>query len=192
MSNYFSYFPTIEHDLKNDNTNIVTVKNILKRFKISDASLSNIQTYYDYNIQDGDRPDVIAQKYYGNEDYAWLVLFSNNIVDPIKEWPLFGTDFTNYVKSKYGSIELANTTTKKRYKVLSAAFKKIDGTVIPKRRVEIDETTYNTLSEADKEIQTAYEYEVEVNDNNRNIRLIDSVYLMDIQDQVEQILRSTV
>ena len=31
MSNYFSYFPTIEHDLKNDNTNIVTVKNILKR-----------------------------------------------------------------------------------------------------------------------------------------------------------------
>ena len=189
MSNYFSYFPTIEHDLKNDNTNIVTVKNILKRFKISDASLSNIQTYYDYNIQDGDRPDVIAQKYYGNEDYAWLVLFSNNIVDPIKEWPLFGTDFTNYVKSKYGSIELANTTTKKRYKVLSAAFKKIDGTVIPKRRVEIDETTYNTLSEADKEIQTAYEYEVEVNDNKRNIRLIDSVYLMDIQDQVEQILR---
>ena len=150
------------------------------------------QTYYDYNIQDGDRPDVIAQKYYGNEDYAWLVLFSNNIVDPIKEWPLFGTDFTNYVKSKYGSIELANTTTKKRYKVLSAAFKKIDGTVIPKRRVEIDETTYNTLSEADKEIQTAYEYEVEVNDNKRNIRLIDSVYLMDIQDQVEQILRSTV
>ena len=52
MSNYFSYFPTIEHDLKNDNTNIVTVKNILKRFKISDASLSNIQTYYDYNLTD--------------------------------------------------------------------------------------------------------------------------------------------
>ena len=75
---------------------------------------------------------------------------------------------------------------------MSAAFKKIDGTVIPKRRVEIDETTFNTLSEADKEFQTAYEYEVEVNDDKRKIHLIDVAYLSIITDQVENILRTTV
>ena len=191
MSNYFSYFPTVKHDLKQDGS-IVTVTNILKRFKIHDDVREQTEIFYPYQLQDGDRPDVVAEKYYGNANYAWLVLFSNNIVDPVKEWPLYGTDFTNYLKSKYGSIELANTTTKKRYKVLSAAFKKIDGTVIPKRRVEIDETTFNTLSEADKEFQTAYEYEVEVNDDKRKIHLIDVAYLSIITDQVENILRTTV
>ena len=191
MSNYFSYFPSVEHDLKQNGT-FVTVTNILKRFKLHDDARDQTEVFYPYRLQDGDRPDVVAEKYYGNANYAWLVLFSNNIVDPVKEWPLYGTDFRNYLISKYGSIELANTTVKKRYKVLSAAFRKIDGTVIPKRRLEIDETTYNTLSEADRELQTAYEYEVEVNDDKRKIHLIDSSYLSVITDQVENILRTTV
>ena len=191
MSIYFSYFPTVKHDLKQDGS-VVTVTNILKRFKLHDDARDQTEVFYPYQLQDGDRPDVVAEKYYGNANYAWLVLFSNNIVDPVKEWPLYGTDFTNYMKSKYGSIELANTPVKKRYKVLSAAFRKIDGTVIPKRRLEIDETTFNTLSEADKEFQTAYEYEVEVNDDKRKIHLIDVAYLSIITDQVENILRTTV
>ena len=191
MSNYFSYFPSVEHDLKQNGT-FVTVTNILKRFKIHDDVRDLTEVFYPYQLQDGDRPDVVAEKYYGNANYAWLVLFSNNIVDPVKEWPLYGTDFRNYLVTKYGSIESANTTVKKRYKVLSAAFRKIDGTVIPKRRLEIDETTYNTLSETDKEFQTAYEYEVEVNDDKRKIHLIDSSYLSIITDQVENILRTTV
>ena len=191
MSNYFSYFPSVEHDLKQNGT-FVTVTNILKRFKLHDDARDQTEIFYPYQLQDGDRPDVVAEKYYGNANYAWLVLFSNNIVDPVKEWPLYGTDFRNYLVTKYGSIESANTTVKKRYKVLSAAFRKIDGTVIPKRRLEIDETTYNTLSEADRELQTAYEYEVEVNDDKRKIHLIDSSYLSVITDQVENILRTTV
>ena len=191
MSNYFSYFPTVEHDLKQDGS-AITVTNILKRFKIHDDARDQTEVFYPYQLQDGDRPDIVAEKYYGNANYAWLVLFSNNIVDPVKEWPLYGTDFRNYLVTKYGSIESANTTVKKRYKVLSAAFRKIDGTVIPKRRLEIDETTYNTLSEADRELQTAYEYEVEVNDDKRKIHLIDSSYLSVITDQVENILRTTV
>ena len=191
MSNYFSYFPSVEHDLKQNGT-FVTVTNILKRFKIHDDVRDLTEIFYPYQLQDGDRPDVVAEKYYGNANYAWLVLFSNNIVDPVKEWPLYGTDFRNYLVTKYGSIESANTTVKKRYKVLSAAFRKIDGTVIPKRRLEIDETTYNTLSEADRELQTAYEYEVEVNDDKRKIHLLDSSYLSVITDQVEDILRTPV
>ena len=191
MSNYFSYFPSVEHDLKQDGSSI-TVTNILKRFKIHDDARDQTEVFYPYQLQDGDRPDVVAEKYYGNANYAWLVLFSNNIVDPVIEWPLYGTDFRNYLVTKYGSIESANTTVKKRYKVLSAAFRKIDGTVIPKRRLEIDETTYNTLSEADRELQTAYEYEVEVNDDKRKIHLIDVAYLSIITDQVENILRTTV
>ena len=191
MSKYFSYFPTITHDLKQDGTS-TTVTNILKRFKISDSLKSKADLFYTYLIDSGDSPDIVAEEYYGNGDLAWLVLFSNNMVDPVKEWPLGSVDFRNYVITKYGSIELANTTIKKRYKILSAAFRKIDGTVIPKRRVEIDETTYNALSGADKELQTAYEYEEEVNDDKHRIRLIDSRYLSEILDEVENTLSTSV
>ena len=191
MSNYFSYFPSVEHDLKQNGT-FVTVTNILKRFKIHDDVRDLTEVFYPYQLQDGDRPDVVAEKYYGNANYAWLVLFSNNIVDPVKEWPLYGTDFRNYLVTKYGSIESANTTVKKRYKVLSASFRRIDGTIVPKRRLEIDETTFNGLDEEDREFQTAYEYEVEVNDDKRKIHLLDSSYLSVITDQVEDILRTPV
>ena len=191
MSNYFSYFPSVEHDLKQNGT-FVTVTNILKRFKIHDDVRDLTEVFYPYQLQDGDRPDIVAEKYYGNANYAWLVLFSNNIVDPVKEWPLYGTDFRNYLVTKYGSIESANTTVKKRYKVLSASFRRIDGTIVPKRRLEIDETTFNGLDEEDREFQTAYEYEVEVNDDKRKIHLLDSSYLSVITDQVEDILRTPV
>lgn len=191
MSNYFSYFPTIQHDLKQDGS-LVTATNILKRFKIRDDVREIIESFYDYELQDGDRPDVVAEKYYGNADYAWVVLLSNKIVDPLHEWPLYGNDLRKHIITEYGSIETANSTIKKRYKILSQAFRKIDGTVIPKRRLEIDETTYNRLDPADREVQTAYEFEVELNDDRRNIRLIDKLYLQDILDQVENVLRTTV
>ena len=83
MSNYFSYFPSVKHDLKQDGS-VITVTNILKRFKIHDDARDQTEVFYAYQLQDGDRADVVAEKYYGNANYAWLVLFSNNIVDPVK------------------------------------------------------------------------------------------------------------
>ena len=59
--------------------------------------------YNNYEIQSGDRPDTVADKFYGDSNYAWLILLYNEIDDPIFGWPLFNIDFDNYIKGKYGS-----------------------------------------------------------------------------------------
>ena len=41
-----------------------------------------------YAIKDGESPDTVAYNYYDDPSYAWLVLLSNNIIDPYFEWPL--------------------------------------------------------------------------------------------------------
>ena len=190
MSNYFSYFPTINHSLKDDGT-YVEVTNILKRFAFREDVESKIDIFYDYSIKDGERPDIIADRYYGDSKYAWVILLFNDIIDPFYEWPLFGEDFRNYLVAKYGNIETAHQTTKKYFRILYQGFTKIDRTRVPIKKVEIDITTYNSLGANDKSVQTAYEYEVELNDERRNIRILDEQYLLAVIDEAESILRST-
>ena len=98
MSNYFSFFPTIQHDLK-DESKRTELTNILRRFRVVPKVKSTVSVYYDYEVQEGDRPDTIAEKYYGDANLSWIVLHYNDIIDPYYDWPLFGRDFTQYIIS---------------------------------------------------------------------------------------------
>ena len=109
MSNYFSYFPTTQHDLKNENRS-VKLTNILRRFKVKSALKDKSSVFYNYQIQNGDRPDTIAEKYYGSSSYSWLVLHFNDVEDAIFGWPLFGNQFDHLIVGKYGSIATAQST----------------------------------------------------------------------------------
>lgn len=190
MSNYFSYFPTVNHSLKDDGT-YVEVTNILKRFAFREDVKGKVDVFYEYSIKDGERPDILADRLYGDSKYAWVILLFNDIIDPFYEWPLFGQDFTNYITGKYGSLSTAHQTTKKYFRILYQGFTKIDRTRVPTKKVEIDLTTYNSLGANDKSVQTAYEYEVELNDERRNIRILADQHLLSVIDEAETLLRST-
>ena len=68
---------------------------------------------------------------------------------------------------------------------------KIDQTRVPTKKLEIDLTTYNSLGSNDKSIQTAYEWEVELNDERRNIRLLKDIHLDRLISEVATILRTS-
>ncbi len=191
MSNYFSYFPTTEHDLTN-NGQKVELTNILRRFKVKSSVKERVDVYHEYEIQSGDRPDTIAEKYYGSSAYAWLVLHFNDIIDPVFEWPLFHYDFEQYIKGKYGSIPTSQATVHEYRQILNEAKVLNNGTRIPKRWVVVDLTTYSTLVDADKELITKYDYEVEKNEVKRKVKLLDKKYLMQVQEEVKDILRNGV
>jgi len=187
MSNYFSNFPTTDHDLTNIGQT-VKLTNILRRFKIKSSVKSGVDVYYEYDIQAGDRPDTIAEKYYGSAAYAWVVLHFNEILDPVFGWPLFNFEFTQYIKGKYGSISSAQATVHEYRQILTNSKVLIDGSKVAKRWVVIDLTTYNTLAEVDKELITKYDYEIDANDEKRKIKILDKRFLNQIQDEVEDIL----
>lgn len=145
MSEYFTYFPTIEHDLTNVGQT-VTLTNVLRRFIVRNDLQERSDIFYKYNVQMGDRPDIIAEKYYGDADLAWLVLHFNDIKDPIFDFPLFGQDFDNYIKGKYGSVPAARSEVHEYRQILQEADVKFDGTKIPERYVVIDNTTADDLA----------------------------------------------
>jgi len=191
MSEYFSYFPKTEHDLTNVNQKI-QLTNILRRFKVRSDVSSRADVYYEYDVQAGDRPDTIAEKYYGDADLAWIILHFNDITDPFFGWPLFNENFNNYIKKKYGSIANAQAEVHEYRKVLNEAVVKFDGTKVPKRTVVVDQETYNTLGEIDRELITKWDHENELNDEKRKIKILDKKFMDKIVEEVKVILRDDI
>ena len=189
MSEYFKYFPTIQHDLSNVGQE-VTLTNILRRFVVRSDLRERTDIFYDYNVQAGDRPDTIAEKYYGDSDLAWLVLHFNQIVDPYFGWPLFNQDFINYIRKKYGSVASAQAEVHEYRQILNEESTRYDGTKIPQRYLIVDLTTYNSLSEENRVLITKYDYEEERNENNQKIRILDKRYLNKVRDEVKTVLKN--
>tara|TARA_R110000822_G_scaffold71855_4_gene172880 strand:- start:10489 stop:11106 length:618 start_codon:yes stop_codon:yes gene_type:complete len=203
MSKYFSYFPTTPHDITNENRT-VKLTNILRRFKVDSSLKDRALVFYEYQIQEGDRPDTIAEKYYGSANYSWLVMHFNDINDVLRDFPLFGDNFENFVAGKYGSVATAQSTIHE-YRIFcrhrdangvdTPAKKRtlIDGTIIEERVLVVDLTTFNATDSAYKYNVagvTKYDYEVELNEKRRDIELLDVKYLPTVRDEVENVLRN--
>lgn len=188
MSRYFRYFPTVQYDLIKDG-NEITLTNIMRRFVVDSKLKDQIDIFYDYTIQAGDRPDVIAEKYYGDANLAWLVLHFNDITDPFFGWGLNDADLENYIRGKYGSIPAAQAEVHEYRQVLNESRTFYDGTVLPKRYVVVDQTTYNSLSEESRESVSKFEWEVEQNDKKRQIKILDKRYVDQVIAEVKTILK---
>jgi len=81
--------------------NNVLLTNLLIRAEIIPSLLKNPLLFYQYDIQDGDTPEIIADKYYGDSYRYWLVLFANQIIDPQWNWPMNTNLFRDYLVDKY-------------------------------------------------------------------------------------------
>jgi hypothetical protein len=188
MSVYFSYFPKEYHDLTNEGKRVL-LTNIMRRFKVRSSVKDNADVFYEYDIQAGDRPDTIAEKYYGSASLAWVVLHFNDIVDPFYDWPLFNYDFDLYIRTKYGSLAAAQEDVYEYRQIIQQKYTKTDGTIIEEKYVVIDQTTYNTLTDDEKISISYYDWELEQNDKKRSIKILDKRYLSQIKKEVEDILR---
>ena len=188
MSNYFHAFPTLPYDTDGTMPNkYQTVRNIMNRTKIKDTVKDDLAAYYPYFVKDGERPDILSYNYYGTIAYAYLILLFNNIIDPQFDWPMNTIDFENYIIAKYGNVEAALGQTKFYYQIIRAEVPK---TEIQERKEEVkfvvDETTYNALGEGSRKKITAYDYEAQINDNKRYIRLISKDLIADVDFKYKQ------
>jgi hypothetical protein len=98
---YFQSFPQIASiDYVGNN---VVLTNIMVRSEILPNLLNNPLLFYSYDIQNGDTPEIIAEKYYSDSYRYWIVLFANQIIDPQWNWPMTTSVFQDYIVDKYTS-----------------------------------------------------------------------------------------
>ena len=163
---YFNNIPSIEYGTK-------IAKNLIARPLIKEKLINNPNIIYDYVIKDGQRPDTIADAYYGNVNYVWLIFLVNNIVDPYYDWPLTESQFQDFIKDKYGSIEAAKDTTITTNIVHYVHNTK--GTIISKDTYDMGAQSWNTsIVQGQYTAVRQYKFEQDKNEAKRTIKLIDS------------------
>lgn len=190
MPKYFSKFPKILHSFDGKNGTLVT--NLLVRVKLSDSILNNGVLYYDYAIQEGDLPEIVAEKFYSDSEKHWLVLMTNKIIDPYYEWPLTYQQFLSYINGKYTTVTNARSTIHHYEKIVESTDSASMITTV--NVYEIDLATYNGMvaepviisrtfpSGSSVTIKTyrkviySYDYEEELNESRRNIKLLRAEY----------------
>lgn len=102
MAGYFNFFPSTEYA----NT-IVT--NVISKVKFDQSVQKNLAVFYPYTIEQGERPDQIAARYYDNPELDWVIYLANDIMDPYYDWPLSQNQLYNYLSAKYGSVSNAQS-----------------------------------------------------------------------------------
>ena len=98
---YFSQFPNATTTDYAGNS--ISIKNILERVDIIPSIRNNPMLFYAYDIQDGDTPDIISNKYYKDPNRYWIVLYGAQVMDPIADWPMPSNLFNDYLVDKYTS-----------------------------------------------------------------------------------------
>ena len=132
---FFRSLPTIEYDINDDGT-IKLATNILTRIARKSNLALDGSVFYNYPMQDGDTVEIIADKYYGNSKYHWVVMLINNAYNNIYDFPLSGRSFSRYIKDKYGSqaraegisVVISDTDTYTTANVYSESFSEVQNT----------------------------------------------------------------
>ena len=207
MSKYFSYFPKTVYSLNSSDVDAVT--NIVSRFGFEQSFKNNSAVYYEYDIQDGDTPEIIASKFYNSPDRYWVILMINDIVDPQFDFPLDQRTIISFIDEKYSAnanigqsgIAWAQSNVKAYYKVETRTTISTDTEL--KNRLEIDANTYAnvvsstsnlTLNDGNiikiaisKETESYYDYEVEQNELKRTIKLLKPEFVSSIEEELRSI-----
>ena len=193
MSEYFSNFPRIQYDINGTNPvapDYTVAINILIRQKIRDAIEDDIVMYYPYIIDPETRPEILSYQLYGDVAYTWTIFYANNMLDPYWNWPLSENQFNSYLVSKYGSLEWPKINIH-HYEQIIRPRVEATGTTdpIPEVIIEIDQTTYWPLDEELRKIKYYFEYEQELNEAKRSIKLIDAAFISGVSEEFRGLFR---
>jgi len=218
MSRFFNYFPKTIYTSNNLTAGVDTVTNIIARFGFESTLKNNSAAFYKYNIQESDTPEIIASKYYDNPERHWIVLLFNDIMDPQFDWPLQYQPFIDYVNTKYSANNYADTANtgvtglawSMNVNNVQAYYKIVTRTnfddISIVEKLEVDANTYANVAastttytlqdgstitqKVTKERKTYYDYEQELNEEKREIKLIKPEFVPQIEKEFKKVIKS--
>jgi len=205
---YFDSFPlVVASDYKN---NAILLTNLMARVDIIPSLLKNPLLFYSYDLKESDRPDILAHKYYDDSNKYWMILYANEIIDPLYDWPLTSRQFDAYLKNKYSAaaggdnfVFTYTTGTVQEYRKTITTY---DSTSLETtiKTVVVDLTTYNSITTGSitqtfnsgasvtrtisKTAVSIYDYEIELNEAKQNIKLINSVYSNQLEKDLKTLM----
>ena len=126
-----------------------------------------------YTVNDGDRPEHIADRMYNNPQYHWIILLANNILDVHHDWPYSQRDLIRMCKDKYGDNGL----------YLTHHYAYADDVSIS---VDYDPALFES---GEIVAITNYDYELRLNEEKAEIVLLKPEYVPQFIGQFKNLIR---
>ena len=177
---YFGYFPLMGYDVKGTK-NFKLVPHILKRVKLRSGIRSGMFLFDNYDVQDGERPEDIAFKWFDDAGLHWVILMTNNITDRYYEWPMTQPQFQNFIEDKYGVASIDSTH---HYEITKSS-----GKTTASGPSDYSHLVECNSDEDDATAVTNREYEQRLQDKNRQIRLLNRKYLGQFVQEFERLIQ---
>ena len=216
---YFRELPNIAYQSplthRNSSRDYILIKNLFRRTKLFDFLKDNVSILDKFTIGIGDRPDTIAEELYGDASLDYVVILVAGIININQEWPLPDNKVYDFALEKYGSEEKMNEI--KYYETLEIVDDqnrqilppdlivdvdfKIDGTVnkFPTTRYTLkamtgnrqldDKNEFAVLTDNIARAVTNLEYEYTINENKREIDILNPSYLQMFINDLRDIVR---
>ena len=177
---YFSRFPLMAYDMKGDR-DYKLLPDILRRVKLRSGLRSGAFMFDKYDVKDGERPEDIAFKWFGDAEYHWVILMTNNITDRYYQWPLSQPQFAEHLTDKYGA---GNEDAVHHYeKTTDSGKTSSSGPNDFSHLVECNEDDGNPA------IISNRQYEQRLQDEYRQINLLDRRYLNAFISEFENLIK---
>ena len=173
---YFDNFPTIPYDSELTGQ-FKDVKNLLRRVGVRAKVKSNASLFDTYDVKNGETPETIAFKMYGDANLHWVVMLLNDITDRYHDWPMSEAQFLQFVNEKYSNVDAVH-----HYEISQSS-----GDTSVKINIGTDNTDYPTATAI-----TNFEHEQEQQDIKRKIRLLDPAFIADFVEEFKSLISETI
>jgi len=180
---YFNAIPFIYYDSKGQG-DYKEVTNLLRRVALRTKVKSNVLFFDTYDVKEGESPEIIAHKLYGDPQLHWVILMINDITDRYHQWPMNTPQFLAYINDKYDNVDGVH-----HYEIAQSS-----GDTNTKIEVYENSALYTGDSDfyASASIVTNFEYEESVQDKARKIRLIDPRHIEQFVDEYENLMKESI
>lgn len=174
---YFSYFPKGTYDLKGDGNNKL-VTDLMVRVKVRSKVLDEASLYDLYDIPEGDTPEITSLKHFGSPMYHWVILMTNSITDRYYGWPLTTYEFENYLNEKYTNPDGVH-----HYEITQSSGKTTgEGPSDYSHKIIVNSTEPGAVAISNRQ------YEERLQDQKRQIKLLDPAYLPILLEEFENLM----
>jgi len=189
---YFRELPNLRYPSflsdKVSSLDFVEVKNIFRKVKLRDDLQSNFTLFNKYEIEEGMRPDTVAEELYGSPEFDWIVLTVAGIKNVRNEWPLNNRDLYNYAEDKYGTSLNSN-----RFFETTEVKDTNDRLILPKGKVVDQNFTIPKPGTPTATINPVvgisnFEYETRLNNQKRNIFVLREEYIQEFLNDMREIM----
>ena len=175
---YFDKFPLMTYDMKNNNQ-YKLLPNILKRVKLRAAIKSGVFLFDKFDVPMGDKPEDVAFKFYGDAELHWVILMTNNVTDRYYQWPMTQPQFQEFLEDKYDNPDGVH-----HYEITRTSGRTTsNGPGDYSHLVECNSDEDGAVSVSNRD------YEERLQDQYRQIRLLDPKYITAFTEEFFALVR---